>query len=344
MAPLEQGAFSRRRFLAGLGGLTGAAAAGLVTPRRFLRSTEEMLEPAAPEMLAAFDDETPVPLTALRQAPPEPAFERVPGPNHLAWVWKFDYDGDPAEVRDTLAEHGLGIALKTHDGIYWMSRYDRSRTSVSGPAAVERFANFFEQGGVPFHAWTVVKGRNTRREAQLASDVLSAGARSIFLDLEAHDKFWVGTDEDAERFGEELRRLQPSARLSTSIDPRPWELGRIPLPEFAAFSDEIAPQTYWGLFSSTANVRLYRESGEAVPRGGITPGFVLSTTVRHLAGFGLPIHPIGDGTVADTARWGEFLKKSQGVEVETVSVWRYGVTDPAIWGLLRDMPPGSVAG
>lgn len=333
---------SRRQFLASLGGAGGATLAAVaMPPGAFFRAghtsgvapVEPVSSPAVAEAVLGRFSSVPEPAAT-------PAFERVPGPNHLAWVWKFDYDGSPEEVRETLADHGLGIALKTHDGIYWMSRYDRSRTAITGPAAVERYAEFFERGGVPFHAWTVVKGRNPAREAQLASDVLNAGARSLFLDLEPYDKFWVGTPEDAERFGEELRRRQPAARLSTSIDPRPWELDSIPLPEFAAFSDEISPQTYWGIFSSSANVRRYRESGEAVPPGGITPAFVLSTSMRHLARFGLPIHPIGDGTVAASG-WPDFLVESRDARVETVSVWRYGVADPAIWGLLRDAPPGT---
>ncbi len=335
--------FSRRQFLAGLGGVSGAALAAMVAPGSLLRSADDFAEPVETASLAAPGDEA---VLGRQAVPPEPSatptFVRAPGPNHLAWVWRFDYDGKPEQIRETLAEHGLGIALKTHDGFRWMSRYDESRTAIGGPADVERYADFFEGGGVPFHAWTVVKGQNVAREARLASDVLNAGARSLFLDLEPYDKFWSGTPEDAERFGEELRRRQPGAWLSTSIDPRPWELSSIPLAEFAAFSDELSPQTYWGLFSSSANVRLYRESGEAVPGGRVTPGFVLSTTLAHLSRFGLPVHPIGDGTVAAKG-WRDFITESQGAQVETVSVWRYGVADPAIWGLLRDAPPGAVA-
>lgn len=260
-------------------------------------------------------------------------------PRHLAWVWQFRHDGDPVAIRDNLAAHGLGVVLKTHDGAEWMSRYDPTDHAVSGPKIVEQFARFFEDGGVPFHAWAVVKGSRVEQEAQLASEVLDAGARSLFLDLEAHAGFWVGTGDDAAEYGERLRALQPSARLSTSIDPRPWEIDRIPLAEFAAFTDEISPQVYWGMFSSKANLVKYALAGEIPEEAGVTPTFVLASAMRKLEAFGLPVHPIGDGTVLHDPAWPEFLEQSYGARADAVSVWRYGVVEPAIWEFLRDNPP-----
>ncbi|MEX1022087.1 MAG: LysM domain-containing protein [Dehalococcoidia bacterium] len=260
-------------------------------------------------------------------------------PRHLSWVWQFNHDGDPYEVRDTLAEHGLGIVLKTHDGVNWMSRYDKSKTSIGGPAFVQAYADFFERGGVPFHAWTVLKGRNPAREARLASDVLSAGARSLFLDLEAHAGFWEGTSQTAWQFGEALRKRQPNARLSTSIDPRPWEIERIPLEAFASFTDEIAPQVYWSQFANSANEKKYVSTGDHIPIKGITSGFVISSAMQRLRSYGLPIHPIGDGTVTGADGWDDFIDESYAVDAETVSVWRHGVTSPEVLRLLRDTAP-----
>jgi len=264
-----------------------------------------------------------------------------PDPRHLAWVWQFEADGDPGKVRDTLAAHGLGISLKTHDGVNWMGKY--SKTGASNPAGVEGITRFFEQGGVPVHAWAVVKGQDPIREAQMASDVLGAGARSLFLDLESHEGFWQGTRSSAMRFGTELRRLRPSAWVSTSVDSRPWELPRIPLTEFASFTDEIAPQTYWNMFKSAANVKAYQKVGERVPVEGITSGFVVDSAMRLLRAYGRPIHPIGDGTPGPLSAWGDFINGSYGGDVETLSVWRYGVADPAIWRLLKNTPPKSAS-
>jgi LysM repeat protein len=259
-------------------------------------------------------------------------------------VWQFRHDGDPAQIRDTLAAHGLGVVLKTHDGTNWMSRYDSTPHAIRDAGTVEHFANFFEQAGVPFHAWAVVKGTNPAREAQLASDVLNAGARSLFLDLEPYSGFWAGTRESAARLGEELRYRQPHARLSTTIDPRPWQIDQIPLAEFAAFTDEIAPQVYWQMFGTAPNARQYAATGTPVSVGGITGGFVLAAAMPRLLTFGRPIHPIGDGTVASRSAWESFVDDSYHQNAESISVWRYGVADPAVWQILSERPPRSVAG
>ena len=118
---------SRRSMLLGMG---GAAAAALIAPRSLLASP-------APE-----------PIIRTRTAA-----QSVWTPQHLAWVWQFQHDGDPEQIRDTLAASGMGVVVKTHDGDRWMSRYDRTASAISGPRIVESLANFFEQGGVPFHAW-----------------------------------------------------------------------------------------------------------------------------------------------------------------------------------------------
>lgn len=261
-------------------------------------------------------------------------------PRHLVWVWQFRHDGDPLEVRDRLAANGLGVVLKTHDGADWMAKYDESEFGIDGPQAVADFARFFEDGGVPFHAWALVKGRRPEVEAQMAADVLSSGARSLFLDLEAHAGFWEGTPEAAVRFGDLLRAKQPIARISTSIDPRPWEIDRIPLAEFAAFSDEISPQAYWGFFNNNANAVKYRAAGASIPTAGISPAFVVSTMMERLTEFGRPVHPIGDGTVTDLEGWREFIEQSYDTAgAETVSLWRYGVATDEMLALLRDTPP-----
>jgi LysM repeat protein len=313
-SPTPSRILTRRRVLAGLGG----AVAGLVLPRAFLAEAAGL--PARPA--------SPVQRALAGSAP-----------RHLAWVWQFRHDGDPAEIRDTLAANGLGIVLKTHDGAEWMSRYDKSRTAVDGAKSVEAYANFFENAGVPFHAWSVTKGTSVKKEASIASDVLGAGARSLFLDVEAHAGFWVGTKDDAEQYGDLVRASRPNARISTSIDPRPWEIERIPLQQFADFTDEISPQVYWNAFANKANAVKYLLAGETVAPEDITPAFVMTTAMKKLRAFDRLVHPIGDGTTEGTTGWDEFIESSYTELAETVSVWRYGVASRDLWTLLRDTPP-----
>lgn len=311
-----------------------------VPRRRFLASA------AAVPLAVAIGSRTALargsaPLRGITSAlPARPAVAIGPGdPKHLAWVWQFRHDGVREQIRDVLAAHNLGIAMKTHDATDWMSKYDDSDDAITGPDAVASLAQFFEDGGVPFHAWGVLHGQDPVAEATLASQVLTAGARSVIVDLEAHAGFWRGTTDDAERYGEELRRLQPSAFVATSIDARPWEVPRIPMAEFAQFTDAIAPQVYWGAFNNKSNITKYRLSGDDPGEDGITPRFALQSAIRAVSEFGLPVHPIGDGTVEGGSEWSDFIDEAFASRAETLSVWRFGVADEALWQLLRDSPP-----
>lgn len=117
--------------------------------------------------------------------------------HHLAWVWQFSRDGSPDAIRGMLADHGLGVSLKSHDGVTWMSQYDKSPHAVSGPDQMARLVEYFESAGVPVHAWCVLKGQDPRREAAMAAEVLAAGARSMSLDVEPHQGFWTATPQQA---------------------------------------------------------------------------------------------------------------------------------------------------
>lgn len=304
---------SRRAFLAGAATLASALA---LDPRRLIAQG-----------------------TGLGPSVPHRPVEKLAAAKHLAWVWQFRHDGEAAAIRDVLAAHGLGIALKTHDATSWMSRYDLTPEAVSGPKRVEELVRFFEDAGVPFYTWNVVHGVDPIEEARMAAATLDAGARGVFVDLEAHSGFWRGTPRTAEQYGIALRLLQSKAWVATTIDARPWELPRIPMAEFASFTDAIAPQVYWSAFTTGPNVRKYRAAGEDPGEEGVTARFALGSALKNLEPFGLPVHPIGDGTVSDTAQWSDFMDVGFTGNVQAFSVWRYGVVQPSILQLLRDTPP-----
>jgi LysM repeat protein len=266
---------------------------------------------------------------------------------HLVWVWQFSVDGAPNVIGADLRDNGLGIILKTHDGIEWMSQYDKSPFAVSGPKQVETLARYYEDAGVPFHAWFVVKGIDPIREARMAADILSAGARSIFIDLEPYSGFWQASPSDALLYGQELRRLQPNGWIVTSVDSRPWILLRVPAKEFASFSNMLAPQQYWRTFDTQANYDKFQESGFPVPPGGITPEFLTDVSATFLAPFGLGWAPVGQGNTNDLNEWNRFISRSYDAGVRVVSVWRYGVSAKGLLPLLRGIPakqpPPSVA-
>jgi hypothetical protein len=238
------------------------------------------------------------------------------------------------------AEHNLGIILKTHTGTEWMAQQDSSPDAVSGPEQVSLLAQYFEARGVPFHAYTVVQGIDPKREAEMAAEVLAAGARSIFLDLEPWSGYyWQRTAEDARVFGRELRRLQPNAIVVTAVEPRPWALERLPMAEFAAFSDALAPLIYWETFNTQPNLDAYQAYGWPPGPDGITPEFLLDVSADLLQPYNLPIQPVGQGASPDMGAWTRFLDYASQLGMPDISVWRHGVTNPGVWDLLKERTP-----
>jgi LysM repeat protein len=258
---------------------------------------------------------------------------------HLVWVWQFTTDAAPHLIGARLRDHGLGLLLKTHDGLEWMSKYDKSPFAVSGPAQAGVLSRYYEAAGVPFHAWAVVHGVDPIREAQMSAEILGAGARSIYLDVEPHAGFWRGSPADAEAYGRELRRLQPNAKVVLSIDPRPWMLPRLPLKEFASWANEIAPQNYWRTFNTQANYDKFLQTGFPVPPEGVTPEFLVDVSNKALAPYGLPIIQVGQGATPDRDEWRRFIDGTYSSGGKYVTVWRYGVTGEDIFGLLKEIPP-----
>jgi len=257
---------------------------------------------------------------------------------HLSWVWHFPVDGSKQAIADTLVSHNMGVILKTHDGTDWMSTYDHSPDAVSGPAQVRKLADYFESRGVPLFTYAVVKGEDPIREAQMAAQVLASGSRGIFLDIEPWQGYWRGTPAAAVTFGQELRRLAPNGIVIATVEPRPWVVPNIPMAEFAAFSDAIAPMVYWESFKS--NGPYFAAAGYPPPPEGVTPEFILDVGNALFDRYNLPIMPIGQGASLDMSLWNRFLNHSAQLGMPVVSTWRHGVTHPPVFDLLRDRSPG----
>jgi LysM repeat protein len=286
---------------------------------------------------------------ALLQGGAKPAKAAAEGNHHLVWVWQFSTDAEPNDIALRLLQHNMGVIVKTHDGVEWMSEYDTSRYAVSGHPQVQVLAQYFEGAGVPFHAWCVLHGSNPIEEARLAAAVLLSGARSIFLDVEPHGGFWRGTPADATAFGQELRRLVPEGEVVLSVDARPWLRDAIPLQQFLPYINAIAPQHYWRTFDTQANYDKYAQSGHQVPPGGITPEFLLATTKAVYENVNMPLHHTGQGATDDPSEWARFTDAAYAVDADFLSVWRYGVTEEPVLATLAQRPPrqpavGTVAG
>jgi len=262
------------------------------------------------------------------------------GMSHLAWAWHFGTDGRPEQIASVLAENNLGLILKCINGCDWMSKWDKSTYAVSGPSAISTLSDYFEKAGVPFHTYAVLQGLDPTREAAMCADVISAGARSIFLDVEPWAGYWQGSSQAAMAFGEEFRRRQPDGTLYLCVEPRPWVTPRIPMAEFASFSQGIAPMVYWETFNTSENVRYFEANGYPPGEAGICPEFILDVSYSMFAGYNLPIYPVGQGASSYDA-WVRFMTRVAQLKMGAVSVWRYGVANQQIWPLLRANPPSS---
>jgi hypothetical protein len=264
----------------------------------------------------------------------------APGLTHNIWVWRFDVDGPAHEVLERLRACGMGIILKTHEGADWMARFDSSPTAIRGPQQVREMAEYFESAGVPFHAWAVARGEDPEGEAQIGSEVLNCGVRSLIFDLEPPEDghYWQGTSAEAVAFGYALRSRQPNAQLGVAPDARPWQIDAVPLVEYATFCNSILPQAYWQTFNSPTNLRMMGQRGYAAGPEGMTPELILDATADKLRGFGLPIRPIGQGT-AGAVEWQRFVNHAYALQMDCVSVWRYGTASSEVWPTLQTMAP-----
>jgi hypothetical protein len=303
-----------------------------ISRRKFLAATGATAALAAFTLGAECD---PALLRKVQQS------KTAPGPHHSTWVWQFANGSDPERIAASLGEYNLGALVKTHDGVEWMSKYDRSSAAVDGPGRVSELARIFESRGVLFHAWCVIRGLDPVREAQMTAEVLQAGARSMVLDLEGSAGFWSGTRDSAQVFVDELRRLTPFGRVDISIDARPWRINLVPMDIFVPATDAIWPQLYWDTFNNRGNIDSYRASGYPTGSDGMSPEFLLDATWDIIGHYGRDIIPIGQGAALDpTDTWPRFVSRAWELGMGSTSVWRHGVTSDDVYNYLGDNPAG----
>lgn len=267
---------------------------------------------------------------------------RSPATRISAWVWQFNADGNPERVRQEAAARNMRVILKSHDGVTWMSKWDNDPEAVSGPEQIRRLRSYFAEYNVPLDIWCVPKGQDALAEADMCAQVLDTGVKRLYLDLEEghNNQFWQGSGHDAIVFGQELRRRHPDATLIVAPDSRPWQIKDIPMAEFAAFSDEIAPQSYWKMFNTPANYRFMEAAGFRPGPDGITPELMLDATMHTFEPFHRKVAPIGDGE-ASGEEWARFVRGAEARHLAGVSVWRFGNTNPDVWDSIAAPVPTS---
>jgi LysM domain len=262
-----------------------------------------------------------------------------PSNRDLVWVWRFSVDGQPDEIGARLLDANLGILLKTHDGLNWMADFDDSDYAVTGFNQVAVLANYYENAGIPFHAWCVISGQDPAAEAEMATQVLWGGARSLYIDAGSESGAWQGDAGAATMFGQELRSLHPAATLMLALDPRPWVTEKVPVAELAAFCDGISVKELWTTFDHPDGHSEFAENGWPVPAEGITPQFLHAMASEVLGAYDLPLRFAGDGSTADPDTFRAFLHEAREPAGLPVSIWRYGLMTDAVFDVLREFPP-----
>jgi hypothetical protein len=103
--------------------------------------------------------------------------------------------------------------------------------------------------------------------------------------------------------------------------------------EFAAFCNDIAPQTYWETFNTPANHKLLAKHGFPVGPEGLTPELIVDATNASLLPYGRPVRPVGQGA-ANAAGWQRFTAHTASLGMTNLSTWRVGTTLGEVWPLL----------
>lgn len=163
---------------------------------------------------------------------------------YIPQVWQMDKDY-PSHLP---ADEALGIshiALKTHDGIFWMSQYDTHPLAV-GRTHWAGLVDIYAKAGITAIPWCVPQGLDVPVETSLASGVLTISGRLI-LDVEVEPgQFWQGGKEAIKPYLEGIRERHPKARLDLQYDSR-WP-AKIWLEEWLPYVDSLISMDYWTTF------------------------------------------------------------------------------------------------
>lgn len=162
-----------------------------------------------------------------------------------AVVWQFGKDYPGADGDDTKLPV-RAVYIKTHDGTDWMSAYDANPKAVSGPRSVRRLIDDYNAQGIEVVAWFVPKGGDIDTQVRMAHQVLDAGVRALYADIEPFDGFcYTDCGFLAEQFWQRLRQERPEANLGVIYDPRPWTWWDSATASWLAEANTALPMCYW---------------------------------------------------------------------------------------------------
>jgi hypothetical protein len=251
----------------------------------------------------------------------------------VVWTAKEDYPSDVALYSDTQVPVQT-VYLKTHDVGDWMSRYDKTPFAISGVSALHARVREYNQLGIEVIAW-FVPGRDPDvdpqadidRQLAMAKLVLDSGVKGFYADVEPFDGFcnW-DCRWSAENFWLRLRAERPDAHLGVIYDPRPHHWEQSATNVWLSVADVALPMCYWETFVD--------QPPWNDPRGCVRGAYQDLGTLAP----GRPLEYVpmiqGDST-PELVR--AAVEESQALGSKRVSIWRRGVTAPAVWDAIRPL-------
>lgn len=272
----------------------------------------------------------------------------TPFDRRLLWVhWKGEavHEATIAELALAIRQQTqevAGIVVKVADGEAWQGEFDsKEAMAVDGPLALSRWVNELAQHDLETHLWSVIRGDDIPREAELLVQACSVpGVRSLLLDVEAGPEYFGGkTAQDARDLITRLRAGVDSAfHLGLNFDTRGSHPANIHIDEWLPHVQSLHPMVYHWHFSG----------GSEGPEGRLDSAF------GRLAHYALPVVPMLQTYPEPSPVPTEHLTRAGNYAFSKgafgATLFRYGKessTSPVLAGVRGidpSTPPGSLTG
>ncbi len=169
--------------------------------------------------------------------------------------------GQMADTIKNGAPNVTGVMVKTNNGAGWQGQIDSSKAdlAINSAGDVKRWVDQLGARGLEFHAWCVLRGLDAAREIDRIVEVCQvAGVRSMLLDLEPGEFYFVGNEATARAMATGIRqRVGPDFHVGLIFDfrgnrPRQLWVQSVWFPEI----DSLHPMVYHYHFGQSAQTAL----------------------------------------------------------------------------------------
>ena len=242
-------------------------------------------------------------------------------------IWQLSRDYPEGGLPDSALPIPT-VYLKTHDGTTWMAEYDHHPMAIDGPARLKELMAVYAAQGIDVIAWFVPNGRDAEGQLSMAKEVLDAGVKGLYADVEPFAGFcaencWYL----AEAFWARLRAERPGAQLGVIYDPRPqWWDGEA-ASAWLAQADVALPMCFWETYSG--------QSPWDDPGGCVIQARRDLDQLAH--GRAIEYAPVLQGDTS-ASRFAMAIHSANAMGARRASVWRRGVVPADVWDWLRAYP------